>query len=182
MTLPMMNSMISLQLGELRRLVREVSRRYAYHGTSSKRVEQIKRRGLVPGGSMNYADKYSEYDDGNHLFFTDDEARARDYGDVVIKFPWPVDAKQDMNTFGRVLPHQFVSKNLVPGDQIEFISDITEISQDCWGGSNPDELYEEELADDPDMKKHSVLVPDDVKAPIAKFMKAMGLAGTKKKR
>ena len=175
-------TMITLKLGELRRLVRETSIRYAYHGTVSARIEQIERRGLIPGGSMNYADKYSEYDDGNHLFFTDDEARARDYGDVIVRFPWPADAKQDMNTFGRVLSHQFVSKVPVTPDQVEFVDGITEVSQDCWGGSQPNEMYEQELEDDPDLKKHSVLVPDDVKAPISKFMKAMGLAGTKKKR
>jgi hypothetical protein len=59
---------------------------------------------------------------------------------------------------------------------------VREAAQDCWGGSRPEEMYEEELADDPALKKHSVLVPDDVKRPIAHFLTAMGLSGTKKRK
>jgi hypothetical protein len=55
-------------------------------------------------------------------------------------------------------------------------------SIDCWGGSRPEETYDEELADDPMLKKRSVIVPDDVKEPILRWMKAMGLSGAKKKR
>jgi hypothetical protein len=53
---------------------------------------------------------------------------------------------------------------------------------DCWGGSRPEEMYEEELVNDPDLKKHSVIVPDDVKRPVTNYLKAMGLAGTKRKK
>ena len=56
------------------------------------------------------------------------------------------------------------------------------VQQDCWGGSRPEETYDEELVEDEAYKKHSVLVPDDVKRPINAWMKQMGLAGTKKKR
>lgn len=50
------------------------------------------------------------------------------------------------------------------------------------GGSQPEEQYEGDLADDPALKKKSVLVPDDVKKPIGKYLKAMGLTGSRKKR
>lgn len=53
---------------------------------------------------------------------------------------------------------------------------------DCWGGSQPEEMYENELEADPSLKKKSVLVPDDVKKSISKWSAAMGLSGTKKKR
>ncbi len=59
---------------------------------------------------------------------------------------------------------------------------IREQADDCWGGSRPEEMYEEELADDPALKKHSVYVPDDVKKPIKRWLKKMGLSRRKKKR
>jgi hypothetical protein len=59
---------------------------------------------------------------------------------------------------------------------------IHEAVEDCWGGSRPEETYNEELVEDEAFNKHSVLVPDDVKKPIKKWMKAMGLSGVKKKR
>ena len=57
---------------------------------------------------------------------------------------------------------------------------IREVSGDCWGGSHPDETYNQELVDDDHLAKKSILVPDDVKKAIAKWMLTMGLAGTKK--
>jgi hypothetical protein len=59
---------------------------------------------------------------------------------------------------------------------------ICEVAADCWGGSRPEETYDEELEEDDAYKKKSVLVPDDVKHSINKYFKAMGLSGTKKKR
>jgi hypothetical protein len=57
---------------------------------------------------------------------------------------------------------------------------IREATSDCWGGSHPEEIYEQELADDPSLAKQSVLVPDDIKDSIRKWMKVMGLSGHKK--
>jgi hypothetical protein len=58
---------------------------------------------------------------------------------------------------------------------------IQEVSKDCWGGSHPEETYDEELVDEDDAyKKKSVYVPDDVKASIGKYFKAMGLSHPKK--
>ena len=51
---------------------------------------------------------------------------------------------------------------------------------DCWGGSQPEEMYEEQLTDDPAYKKKSVYVPDDIKHSINSYFEKMGLA--KKKR
>lgn len=56
------------------------------------------------------------------------------------------------------------------------------IEKDCWGGSHPEEMYEQELEDDPSYHKHSVYVPDDVKKSISKWSKDMGQSQTKKKR
>jgi hypothetical protein len=59
---------------------------------------------------------------------------------------------------------------------------VREVTADCWGGSRPEEMYEEESVDDPSFKKRSVLVPDDVKRPVTGYLKAMGLAGTRRKK
>lgn len=58
---------------------------------------------------------------------------------------------------------------------------IREATGDCWAGSRPDEMYEQELMDDPAMKKRSVMVPDDIKDKIGRYFKAMGLSGKKKR-
>ncbi len=46
---------------------------------------------------------------------------------------------------------------------------------DCWGGSRPEETYEQTLDEDEAYKKRSVLVPDDIKKSINSWMKQMGL-------
>lgn len=53
---------------------------------------------------------------------------------------------------------------------------IHEVAADCWGGSRPEETYDELLEDDPTYRKKSKLVPDDVKHSISAWMKKMGLA------
>jgi len=62
------------------------------------------------------------------------------------------------------------------------LREIVRESIDCWGGSRPEETYDQELVDDPCFKQRSVYVPDDIKDLIVKWMHAMGLAGTKKPR
>lgn len=52
---------------------------------------------------------------------------------------------------------------------------------DCFGGSCPEETYDEELAEDDAWKAKSALVPDDVKRSINGWMKQMGLSGRRKK-
>lgn len=91
---------------------------YAYHGTSTERLGPIRMNGLIPGGYTSY-ERYSEYDDGRHLFFTDDPEYASRYGDVLLRFVWPTDAKPDQNMYGRLLSHQFVTKIPVSAQQIE---------------------------------------------------------------
>lgn len=58
---------------------------------------------------------------------------------------------------------------------------IREATGDCWGGSQPEEMYEQELMDDLALKKKSVMVPDDIKDKIGHYFKAMGLSGKKKR-
>lgn len=50
------------------------------------------------------------------------------------------------------------------------------VKDDCWGGSHPNEMYNEQLIDDPSYKKKSVYVPDDIKRKIEPWLKAMGLS------
>jgi len=94
--------------------------RFAYHGTRSDRLTTIKSRGLIPGAAASFNDAYSEYDDGAHLFFSDDPDYIKQhYGNVLLRFPWPADTKPDQNKYGRFLGHQFVSKKKVGPDDIE---------------------------------------------------------------
>lgn len=87
--------------------------RFAYHKTRRMMLDAIRRHGLVPATST-YSDSYSEYDDGRHIFFSDDSEYLRGYGgDVLLRFPWPDDAKPDKNQYGRLLAHQFVSRRQV---------------------------------------------------------------------
>ena len=59
---------------------------------------------------------------------------------------------------------------------------VREVAKDCFGGSQPAEMYEQELESDPDLKKKSVLVPNDIKKSVKTWTQDMGLSGTKKKR
>lgn len=56
-----------------------------------------------------------------------------------------------------------------------------EIEPDCWGGTRPEETYNELLEDDPVYRKKSVLVPDDIKDQINSWMKKMGLSAPLRK-
>jgi len=56
-----------------------------------------------------------------------------------------------------------------------------EIEPDCWGGTRPEETYQELAEDDPAWCKKSVMVPDDVKSAISTYFKKMGLSGPMKK-
>lgn len=62
------------------------------------------------------------------------------------------------------------------------VAELRRMIREGLGGSDPNEAYDHDLADDPALHKKSVLVPDDVKKPIGKWMKAMGLSRGKKKR
>jgi hypothetical protein len=55
-------------------------------------------------------------------------------------------------------------------------------ARDCWGGSQPEETYDQLLVDDPVYAERSVYVPDDIKDAIKKWMVAMGLDGRKRSR
>lgn len=56
------------------------------------------------------------------------------------------------------------------------------VADDCFGGSYPEETYDEELAEDDAWKKRSVLVPDDVKKSISSWMGKMGLSGRRRRK
>lgn len=113
------------KLSEVRGLPPKTGRGVAFHGTRSKNLDHLRRYGLVPGARSAYTDAYSKYDDGRHLFFTDNEDLARHYGDLILRFPWPSEAKPDVNEFGRYLPGQFVSLRKIPPDEIDVLHEGT---------------------------------------------------------
>lgn len=61
------------------------------------------------------------------------------------------------------------------------LSELRRLVREGLGGSRPEETYEGDLMDDPAIKKQSKLVPDDIKRPIKRWVKAMGLSRTKKR-
>jgi len=94
--------------------------KYAYHGTRRVDLPKLAKSGLVAGAASGYSDNYSEFDDGNHLFFSDEADYLRGaYGDTIVRFPWPSDAKHDQNVYGRKLAHQFATKKNVSPAHIE---------------------------------------------------------------
>lgn len=99
--------------------------RYAYHATLVS-LARLAKAGLTPGSSSRFEDRYSDYDDGEHLFFSDScryvlEGYAFDPGSFVLRFPWPDDAKPDRNIYGRVLPSQFASRKRVSAETIDVL-------------------------------------------------------------
>lgn len=62
------------------------------------------------------------------------------------------------------------------------VAELREIIREGLAGSDPNEAYDHDLADDSSMNKKSVYVPDDVKKPIKKWLTAMGLSRGRKKR
>lgn len=61
------------------------------------------------------------------------------------------------------------------------VRELKRLVREGLSGSQPEQTYEGELADDPALKKQSVLVPDDIKRSIGTWMSAMGLSSKKKK-
>jgi hypothetical protein len=102
---------------------RKVASQYAYHRTAVSALSSIRMRGLVPGAYSSFTDVYSEYDDGAHLFFSDTPEAMEGIGSALLRFPWPADAKPDINIYGRLLGHQFATKKAVPSSDIEVESE-----------------------------------------------------------
>lgn len=101
-------------------LKKQAAGEWAYHGTGLRTLPGLRRSGLIPGASSTFTDVYSEYDDGRHIFFTNDEKYTRQhYGEVVLRFSWPNDAKPDQNIYGRRLPSQYVSRKRIPPEALE---------------------------------------------------------------
>jgi hypothetical protein len=62
------------------------------------------------------------------------------------------------------------------------VGELRRLIREGLGGSHPSEAYDKDLADDPVLKRQSVLVPDDIKRAIRKWSRAMGLTRRRKKR
>ena len=62
------------------------------------------------------------------------------------------------------------------------VKQLKKLIESSLGGSDPSESYSKELEDDPALKGHSVLVPDDIKHSIKKWSNAMGLSGHRRAR
>lgn len=62
------------------------------------------------------------------------------------------------------------------------VSQLRSIIRESLGGSHPNESYDKDLMDDDAFNSKSVMVPDDIKDPIRKWMKSMGMTSKKKSR
>lgn len=91
--------------------------RSAYHGTSAS-LASIARSGLRPGFRRR-REASSKYDDGRHLFFSDQEFLAAFFGKRVLRFPWPKGAKRDANLYGDKSPGQFATTESIPPRSIQ---------------------------------------------------------------
>lgn len=58
--------------------------KYGYHGTNSAGLLSIAEKGLEPRQGMR----------GHGVFFVDNEEHAKLYGDRVLRFRWPTDARE----------------------------------------------------------------------------------------
>jgi hypothetical protein len=99
--------------------------RWAWHATTSDLLDSIRKYGLVPDSNPRLR---SSTEGG--LYFSDDPEWIRGYGgaDVLIRFPWPLDAEADHHPIsGRTLAHCFVSATIVPPDQIEVMEAPAEV-------------------------------------------------------
>ena len=59
------------------------------------------------------------------------------------------------------------------------VGTLRSIINEVIAGSEQSEAYDRDLVDDPELSKHSVIVPDDVKKPVKKWLRSMGLARKK---
>jgi hypothetical protein len=67
--------------------VKTKTTQWAYHGTSPEALPSIRKHGLLPKRPSGYKPHKT------NVFFTDDVALAEDYGDVILRFPWPDDVE-----------------------------------------------------------------------------------------
>lgn len=58
------------------------------------------------------------------------------------------------------------------------ISELRRIIREEWWA----EAYDKQLTDDASFNSQSLLVPDDIKNTLKKWMRSMGLSGIKKKK
>lgn len=56
------------------------------------------------------------------------------------------------------------------------IRELRQVVAECIAGSQPEEMYENEIVDDPALAKTSLLVNDETKKKMRKYFKDMGLA------
>ena len=68
---------------------------YGYHGTQKRKLRSIARDGLVPMVQPEeHADEDRE-DPRPGIYFSPTEQIARNWGGVVLRFPFPEDAEED---------------------------------------------------------------------------------------
>ncbi|MGH9463090.1 MAG: hypothetical protein ACRD1X_17915 [Vicinamibacteria bacterium] len=79
--------------------------RWAYHGTRPSLLPQIAASGLTPA-------KASRFPTRKYVYFSDEYELAADYGDVILRFPWPIDARGF--TFEDEGVEEYVSPGAIP--------------------------------------------------------------------
>lgn len=68
---------------------------YAYHGTSERGLLKIMRAGLLPKRQpVKHSDEERAVKEAV-IFFTPLERMAMQWGEIVLRFPWPEDFKED---------------------------------------------------------------------------------------
>jgi GNAT superfamily N-acetyltransferase len=85
--------------------------KYAYHATAPENIPGISSQGLLPKQAAGAGPA------GKHVYVSEEETLANDYGDEVLRFPWPNTAipfrGEDEHIQEYAVPHG------IPADQIE---------------------------------------------------------------
>jgi hypothetical protein len=68
---------------------------FVYHGTTKKDLPAIKKNGLMPKPQKHRDEKRGVDPDEAALFFTVTPEKASHWGNVILRFPWPVEAEED---------------------------------------------------------------------------------------
>lgn len=87
-------------------------KRYAYHGTKSRNLQEIRNSGLLPFESSR----------GAGVWFVETSEEAKRYGGSVLRFPWPRDAKIGAHG-SRGEPYWFTSEMVEPDERLEILLD-----------------------------------------------------------
>lgn len=98
---------------------------WAYHSTSRRRLPSIRRRGLIPQRQPPEHSDEQRGALGTVIFFSPTRQLAEEWGEVLLRFPWPEDAQEDPygDAFllrGSLTYSNWYTESPVPLEEIEF--------------------------------------------------------------